>query len=303
MPVPITCNCGATFSIEEGARNAACPECHAVIEVQAAPVAVRTSGLALASALFAVVLAFTGVGTIIAIVLGVIALAVISQHRGEVAGAGFAIFGIVAGAFFSLLFFLAVARPELFAIDPLAFRDGKKDVDTAGSLQVTRPGYTIARPSRNWGVARGKRKEEVSDAADLVLINVGRREEAYLFVMPEPALGRDVQELGENVLNWYRFDPPPPKNAFEERIRYSNLRVRANRRLPPSGGMERLDVFFDVRITRGIVSDNITFHVRVVRSVKDDRAFVIAGWADQRIFPRVETDIRRALDSFQVRDQ
>jgi uncharacterized paraquat-inducible protein A len=104
MPLSLSCSCGARFEVEEtfAGREVACPECQQPLK---APfphrVPRRTSGLALASMILAVAGAFTLIGTVLAIACGAAALIHISRHRETLAGAGYAIFGIVWGVVFT----------------------------------------------------------------------------------------------------------------------------------------------------------------------------------------------------------
>src|SRR5262249_51230227 len=86
------CDCGARFEVEDdlAAREVSCPECQARLTVPArASAPPRTSLLALASAILALVGAFTVLGTVAAVVLGGLALAEIGRAgRGGGVGRG-----------------------------------------------------------------------------------------------------------------------------------------------------------------------------------------------------------------------
>src|SRR5205085_2801140 len=81
---------------------------------QALPV--RTSALALCSAVLALATAFTVVGTLAAVGLGIAALVSIGRQRDKLAGHGLAVFGIVAGAALTALTLLALTTSELFGL-------------------------------------------------------------------------------------------------------------------------------------------------------------------------------------------
>src|SRR5262245_61669252 len=100
MALSLSCPCGARFEVEDAfaGQNVACPECQQAV---AAPALNRqpllTSGYAVASVVIALVLAFTGIGPLVAVLLGIIGLVHIRKHRDQVAGTGYAILGIGLG--------------------------------------------------------------------------------------------------------------------------------------------------------------------------------------------------------------
>src|ERR1700680_726121 len=104
MPLSLTCDCGARFEVEDtlAGQTVACPECQAPLKAPGGQLPpLRTSTLALASVVCALVGAFTLVGTVAAVVLGVVAVVGILRQRDRLAGLGFAVFGIVAGVLFT----------------------------------------------------------------------------------------------------------------------------------------------------------------------------------------------------------
>src|SRR5262245_61562674 len=98
MALSLTCSCSAHFEVEDtlAGQVVVCPECQASLK---APTLdrkpLRTSGLALASVILALIGAFTILFTLLAVLLGVAALVSISRNRERLAGSGYAVFGIV----------------------------------------------------------------------------------------------------------------------------------------------------------------------------------------------------------------
>src|SRR5579872_7129048 len=108
MPLSLICACGARIELEDtlAGQEIACPECQQPLKAPAGAAhsqPVRTSGFALASLVLAVAGAFTIVGTLAAIVLGVVAVISIMRQRDRLAGLGYAIAGIVIGLIFTPL--------------------------------------------------------------------------------------------------------------------------------------------------------------------------------------------------------
>src|SRR5262245_10948275 len=119
MPLSLSCRCGAQFEVEEtlAGQVVTCPECQRSLRapsLRRGPV--YTSGLAIASLVLALVGAFTLVGTLAAIVSGLLAIIQISRHRDRLAGIGFAAFGITLAVVFTTLTLFAVSRGELFGV-------------------------------------------------------------------------------------------------------------------------------------------------------------------------------------------
>ena len=159
MPLSLACTCGARFEVEDhfAGQTVACPECHQAIAAAAPPGRpTRTSGFAIASVVLALVGAFTGVGTVLAIVLGFVGLVQIRKYPRELAGTSYALLGIGCGIVFTGLFLLAVIQTEVFGVDLIRERLMGHNVDRDGPLEVSMPadGFAIRRPSNQWGVAR-----------------------------------------------------------------------------------------------------------------------------------------------------
>src|SRR5262249_53492051 len=140
----------------------------------------RTSLLALASAILALVGAFTVLGTVAAVVAGVWALGAIARDRQRLTGAGFALFGIVAGLAFTALTLFALRTNELFGLGGyVRERAMASRVDTSGPLAVSGTDWTITRPSEKWGRVKGDRSDDpavwhLQSQRDLVLMNLSQ---------------------------------------------------------------------------------------------------------------------------------
>src|SRR5438309_45951 len=97
MTLSLKCNCGVRLDIPENfaGQQITCPDCQHPVEVpRADPALIKTSGLALASLLLALVGAFTVVGTMLAVLVGVAALVHVRRRPDAVTGAGYALAGI-----------------------------------------------------------------------------------------------------------------------------------------------------------------------------------------------------------------
>src|SRR5437588_8567681 len=103
MSLTLTCPCGTRFEVDEtfAGHDVTCPQCQAPVKAPAAARgAVHTSDFAIASLVLALVGAFTIVGTVVAIILGAVAIVRIQKNRPRQAGMGYAVAGIVRGVLF-----------------------------------------------------------------------------------------------------------------------------------------------------------------------------------------------------------
>jgi hypothetical protein len=300
MALSLSCSCGAHFDVEDtfAGQSVSCPECQASIQAAAQPRGpVRTSGWAVASVVLALVLACTGIGTVAAVLLGVIALVQIARNRGRLAGTGFALFGIAAGLAFSGVFLLIVLRGELFGVTTVREYVLGKEVDHGGPLEVVRKneGFAITRPSQRWGIARSRGKSKTAESEAFMLADLTR--DAYIDVSFDQALGRTLEAYRDDVLAPSYRDSSGIENGRREfGTRRSNLQVRQRSRGSPGPGLEAVDLLLDVRVE----GQRATFLIRVVRETGSDQLFVIRGWTTSRRFASLEPEIRQALDSFRV---
>src|SRR5262249_42578922 len=160
MTLSLTCACGARLEIDDkfAGQPINCPDCQRALQVPAAPTAGggrRTSGLALASILLAPTGAFTIVGTLAAVVLGVVALVQIAGKPDRLAGRGYAFAGILLGVVLTAGTLFAVTSIELFGLTALmsdAFWAGKLDFNGPIEIVRDREGYAVKRPNDKWGV-------------------------------------------------------------------------------------------------------------------------------------------------------
>src|SRR2546425_5139528 len=105
MPIPLTCLCGSFLEIDDkfAAQTIQCPDCRRTLVVPALQAVavpsgpVRTSGLALASFVLAVAGAFTVAGTLLAGLLGGVAVRTIRSPRKQITRKGFAGAGVIPG--------------------------------------------------------------------------------------------------------------------------------------------------------------------------------------------------------------
>jgi hypothetical protein len=291
MALSLACSCGARFEVEDtfAGQSVSCPECQQSVQapgLQRPPL--RTSGYAVASAVLALVLAFTGIGTIVAVILGAIGLVHIKRHRDQVTGAGFAIFGIASGLVFTVLFGLAIVRTDLFGSNFMGELFLGEKVDRSGPLEITRSerGFAIRRPTNKWGVT----KSEVG--CDLTLVNVARG--AFVDVTREELAGRTLEVYRDQVLDNFKQQPDPFGKG--QPLQFNGLTIRESQSLATEKDRETIEVLLDVNL--GL--QPFTFLLRIIRPKGSNNVFVVRGWALRRKFPTIEGEVRQALESFRI---
>jgi hypothetical protein len=307
MALSLTCACGARFEVEDtlAGQEVGCPECQQPLRAPALrQVPLRTSGYALASTVLVLVGAFTVVGTILGVVLGAVALVSIARNRERVTGAGFALFGIVAGVLFTGLTALVLSNNELFGIDARVREQTLgRQVDTTGPLEVVVPdkAFAITRPSPKWGRVQGNQLDDEAlgrfqDNRDLLLAQLAR----YAFI--DVRVVRDVPFLTiDQCATTVRgdFGPEGARNPFppdDERDRPPvQVRPESDRRLPSAGKLEVRETVWQVRSG----GRQLTFLVRLYKE-PNGPLYIVRGYTQKRRFSRVKEELERALESFRV---
>src|SRR5262249_45582302 len=204
--------------------------------------AVLAGASAWASLILALVGAFTLVGTLAAILCGLIAVVTILRNRERLAGLGYAVAGILLGFVFTALTAFALFGPELFAAGAwMRERNMAAVVDHSGPLEVGAKGWTITRPNEQWGVARGGQvNDPIADIfltkapPELVLVQVRRH--GFVDVRQDSTdKNMSTKEYESQLLGEYREDPdgrfggavnPNPKDKDEGNMRLTNGEVR-----------------------------------------------------------------------------
>lgn len=302
MALSLSCPCGATFEVEDtfAGQTVSCPECQASVKApalcQGPP---RTSGLAVASLVLALIGAFTVVGTLAAVLLGLGALVSIARSGGRLAGAGFAVFGLILGVLFTGLTAFAYYRGE-----PLGFADQWRQrlmegrADFTGPLEIVRPdqGYKITRPSEKWGVARHDLSRELGAEGNLLLVNPAR--DAYVEVSTMNAFGQGIDQLRQGVVKAFEDDERQHDsgNLSDQLRRASDVRVRESKRLTTDEGYEVGEVILDARV----MNQPLTYLIRVVKKPNARQAYYVRGWTSRRRFAQTEGELRKVMESLRI---
>jgi hypothetical protein len=300
MSLFVNCSCGSRFEVEEtfAGQTVSCPECQSSVRVPALTRRpLRTSAYALASVLLGVTLAFTVVGTIVAVILGCVGLVSIARNRDRVTGAGFAVFGIVWGLIFTGVTLMALTRGELFGLDQLRQQIMAGEVDMTGPMEVIREkdGFAITRPSSRWGVARESLLQRLNPNGSLLLANVLK--DSYLSVSAQVTGPIGMAHWRDTVVKG--FNETPPDKVFgngPNNPRIRQFKVREVHALAPVDGAESEEIILDGRE----MGQARTYVVRIIKDDRNRKVYFIYAWTQSRRFSEVHHDLRKAMDSFRI---
>lgn len=303
----LTCACGTRFEVDESlaGQEVLCPECQQPLR---APAVERppqlTSAWALASVLLSLLGAFTVVGTLAAIVLGLIALVSISRNRLRLAGAGFAVLGICLGVLFTVLTLVALNAGDLFGLETwLRQRTMTAKVDTSGPMEIVSGSkrFAITRPSEKWGRVQDDQSDdaavsEFQNNLDLLLMQIGH----HAFIDVRALEGGPFQTLEQaeaEILTEFDIQRRP-RNAFDDDFDQRRLRAvksHGSNRLDDKDGMAGREL--KVEATCG--GKPWRFLIRLYRR-GNGRIYVVRAYAPQKRFQSFRAELQTALDSFRI---
>ena len=309
MALPLACACGARFEVEDtfAGQDIRCPECQQTLKAPARYRGrLRTSDYALASFVLVLAGAFTVVGTAAGAVLGVVALVHIARNRGRVAGAGYAVFGIVAGCLFTALGLFAYVRADLIGLGNWMHRQAfAGPIRTDGPREVVNPAerFRVTRPSDRWG------EVDPDDAEDLIISEIVKDSKLLLVHVTKPGyVDVAVFQPGLISLNECRtalvdhysgkaWDP-----VFGGRaglLSFQQCKVLESQRLPDQGRFEGMELLLETRFG----AKPLTFLIRLYKDKHGPTLYVVRGWAPKRGFGALRSDLAEAVGSFRVLDR
>ena len=299
MSISLNCPCGARFCVEDtfAGQTVTCPECQAALVTPALDrTPIRTSGLALASVILALVGAFTVIFTLLAVLLGICALLSVGRNRDRVAGSGYATFGIVAGTALTILSLFLYSNIELLPFDGYlegSFYSGM--VDYSGEREITRKdeGFAITRPSAKWGIAKKAMQDQLGVTCDLMLANPHGR--AYVQINMEPVFGRQLDAYVDELIRSYRNENREVRVGIL-RPTMGGFKLRERRPVKAIANTQVVELVFDLHLG----GEELTYLDHIVLAANHDEFYMVQGWTARRRFARMEDELRRALDSFRV---
>ena len=307
MPLSVTCQCGARLEIDEKflGKVVPCPDCNRPLPTSPPPTPPpldlpdnrRVSGLAVLSLALALVGAFTIVGTLAAIVVGLIALKRIAREPTKLEGANFARAGIITGAVCTVVMLAAMLSPVIF-IDVflrdlvLAQAVENSEDDLIQSNNSLTDNVEIRRPSRLWTKLKsGVLRSENNSRDMLILVDIV--EDAYIGCMAAPLDGDEkIEDRERKVLEpVYKSELMSLLSRLRGSAMGANGTIVAERK--PIAGKERQEIIVDLRDRRLLI--------QYTTQDRDVKATILVGCARRNKFDRLQEDFRKAFDSFKNR--
>jgi hypothetical protein len=304
----LTCACGARFEVDDtlAGQDVLCPECQQPLKAPALdrPPQV-TSGWALASVVFALVGAFTVVGSLLAVFLGILGLRHAARQRQRVTGAGFAVCGICLGILFTTLTVFALSTSDLFGLENLMREKFMAEqVDTSGPLEVVQgaKGFAITRPSEKWGQVAGNRSDDpavslLQTNLDLLLLQVAHHAFLDVRTLP-PGNIRSLDQCQDEILAEFEIRPRPANPFGEEDDDWPaalHARLLTSRQLETKDGVEGREMEVDVRSA----GQSWHFTIRLYRR-GNGRIYVVRAYTHKRRYARNKSELETGLDSFRI---
>jgi hypothetical protein len=312
MPISVTCQCGARLEIDEKflGKEIPCPDCQRPLPTKApaAPPPLdlpdyrRTSGLAVLSLTLALVGAFTLVGTIAAIAIGILALKEIAGKSNKLDGINLARAGIVLGAIFAVITLASMVSPTVFGLDvflremALASRlkySARALIEneiTNGKIKIERPA-----PVESWAEYLGSGQQTANVESDLlILVNV--REDAYISCQSsDREFAADPEALEKTALE--RFHKSELVNLLGKTKGKlaSEGKIVESRKPPAAGGTH--EIILDIRI------GNQERRCLLLFSTEQNllKLNVFVGCARKNRFDRMQEQFRKAFETFKVK--
>jgi len=297
MAIRFTCSCGVLLEVDDNltGQNIHCPDCQRAVQVPSLDrVPQRTSGLAIASLVLALIGAFTVVGTIVAVVLGVLALLTISRQRDRLAGEAFAITGILLGVVLTGMSLFAYTSVELFGINSVL-----RESQWFGKLEYDEPlerpigaDYALTRPSKEWGVYEPE--FQFGDFNEgLILANL--RKDAFVTCIWVSLIRPENLELAQadavDKLRNSQLFRLLSRNVFP-----AEPVVVSKKAMPTRDGLDIRELKLRVKLGRR----NREFLVHLARTRDDSKIYVIAGGVRAEQFKQYEPELRQILGTFKI---
>jgi hypothetical protein len=300
-------------------QTVTCPDCRKplTVPVPAAAAPGRTSGLAIASLILALVGGFTVVGTILAMVCGALALWAIRHKPKQLAGQCIAWAGIVVGAVLTVTSLFAYFSMDLFGVDGL-LREARwlGKLDYPADLEVRRSHYKIKRPSARWGVLYTQPTGTASypsSSQDMLLV-LPAKSACIICLAVDVNAGLGFEECQDEGIKALRQ---------LEMTRFTLYR-NPNLEVPLERHNKRLEDRFDragkathimkMKINKTLRGEKKTYFLRIFKQDEDvpfgvNTIYVVAGVAPSSRLedgPYKDDDLRKevheALDSFSILD-
>lgn len=308
MPFSLNCPCGAHLEVDDvfAGKSVNCPDCSLPLQVPTQHAAhVRTSGLALASLVLALVGAFTIIGTLAAVVLGILALVSMHAKPDRLTGRGYAVSGIALGVLLTAVTLVLFMSSELFGLSRLlteAQWAAKLDYSGEDEIIRTKEGFAISRPSKSWGVYTKRQSDSPGKVDNLStwddLLFVWPSQDAHILCMIKPTDERNsIDRCRDDAVEEFKMVDAAGFYGREGlKRKYQKFESRTLEQQPAEDSIE----IIETRIDKSLAGQDRTFLMRVIKQRGARSYFILIAGTRSKKFDGLEKELRKGLDSFRV---
>ncbi len=247
------------------------------------------SALALASALLVLIGAFTVVGTIAGIVVGILGLLSIRKNPDKVQGVALAAFGIGAGIAFTVITLLILHTPDALGLGRY-FRssmwNGKVDRSTA--LEVRGDDFTLTLPSADWGIVKnaklGQTIVDTLQGKDTRMLLMQTVRFAFVDIdSKEPGVDHPLEQRMESYVQDFPFKINEADTTEKIKSQENLLSIEKTLNLRCSG-------------------QPWVLILRLSRKPEKSKLIMLRAFAPKATFRDAEREMRKILDSLKIED-
>src|SRR5262249_24497163 len=207
-------------------------------------------------------------GTLLAVLLGLLALVSVARQRERFAGIGYAIFGIVWGIVFTGLSVFAYSRGELFGLNNVVRKAALSgQLHYEGPLEVGRrdEGFAITGQTEKGGIAAETPEpvlwpDDPMRGVDLTLVYLPTY--SLVDVTYDDVGNLDLDQCQERVVGWFNNNAGGRRTGRENALLgFTHFQLRQSRKLKPQDGAEVAELLLDARLA----GESRTYLVRLVK--------------------------------------
>jgi uncharacterized protein DUF4190 len=298
MTLAINCTCGAHLELDDrfAGQTIQCPDCKKSLQAPSlASTPLRTSGLALASLTLALIGAFTVIGTMVAVVLGFLALRQIRRQPDLLTGKRFALAGMVLGALLTAVSVVAYLKTDLFGLDRLLRSPmwaGKLDYSEA---EIASGAILLKRPNERWGHYRPRDTQDnlgqPTRPEFVILVDLRDDAHAIAFSFPKGEMPDNFEDYRNAAIPKF-LQSELVRLLIPKRSSLPEWTDRDRKEIPGENGRREEALLLDVRLGKY----ERTFLMRFFPS--GEEIYVVAAGTRKNRFRAMEVQLQQIVDSF-----
>jgi hypothetical protein len=306
MPFTLQCGCGVRLEVDDvfAGKSVNCPDCNQPLKVPRSHSAgFPVSMLALSSFLVALVGAFTILGSLAAVGLGIWAMISLRGKGDRLGGRGFALAGILLGLIFTGLTYWLLASPDLRGLQRFLIERewaGRLDFSKEDIVRVGE-NYLITR-RKDWGAlgeSAATAATPVQVTSDEPLVLVAPSLDAQLICIFKPVDTKyDLSRCADDALREFKVED---RGGFFGRPglkRPSLLFKELKRSERPLDDTQTERIELEIRKVQW--RQDRTFLMHVVKNRGDNAYYVIIAGTRTQNFEALRDELKSAIEGFRV---